>query len=83
MSKDGSYRGKIATSVHLVDYENETTKLIAHPEAFEEYVSELISYINYNTTIREFVTESRRTKVVSGAIIIKENIDDNVDTMNN
>jgi len=66
----------IATSVHLIDYENETTKLIAPPEAFEEYVSELISYINDNTTIREFVTESRRTEVVSGAISIMENIDD-------
>lgn len=72
----------LAKSVHLIDYENETTKLISPPEVFEEYVSELISHINDNTVIREFVTESKRTEVISSAISIMNNVD-NVETVQN
>lgn len=55
----------ITKSVHIIDYENGTTRTIVPPEAFEEYVSDLISHINDNTTIREFVTVSRRTEVIA------------------
>ncbi len=55
----------ISTSVHLIDYENETTTKIEPPVAFEEYVSELITHINSNTTIREFTTTSNRTEVIA------------------
>lgn len=55
----------ISTSVHLIDYENGTTTVIEPPEAFEAYVSELISNINSNTTIREFTTTSNRTEVIA------------------
>lgn len=55
----------LSTSVHLIDYENEQIKKIEPPAAFEEYVSELISHINSNTTIREFTTTSNRTEVIA------------------
>lgn len=66
----------IAKSVHLIDYENNTTRTIVPPEAFAEYVSELISHINDNTTIREFTTVSRRTEVISSIIDTQANIGD-------
>lgn len=55
----------ITKSVHIIDYENGATRTIVPPDAFEEYVSDLISHINDNTTIREFVTTSRRTEVIA------------------
>ena len=66
----------IAKSLHLIDYENNTTRTIVPPEAFEEYISELISHINSNTTIREFTTVSRRTEVISSIIDTQAHIDD-------
>ena len=51
----------IATSVHLIDYENGEIRTITPPEAFGEYVSGLIGDINSNTTVREFMTLSVRT----------------------
>ena len=66
----------ITTSVHLIDYENGNTRTIVPPEAFEEYISELISHINDNTTVREFTTISRRTEVISSILDIQVHIDD-------
>lgn len=73
----------ITTSVHLIDYENGTTKTIVPPEAFEEYISELISHINSNTTVREFTTASRRTEVISSILDTQVNIDDSETVQNN
>ena len=53
--------GIIATSVHLIDYENGEIRTITPPAAFGEYVSSLIGDINSNTTVREFKTLSART----------------------
>lgn len=58
----------ITTSVHLIDYENGNIRTIVPPEAFEEYISDLISHINDNTTVREFTTISRRTEVISSIL---------------
>lgn len=55
----------ISTSVHLIDYENEATTKIEPPVAFEEYISELITHINSNKTIRAFTTASKRTEVIT------------------
>lgn len=77
----------ITKSVHIIDYENGTTRKIVPPEAFEEYVADLISHINDNTTIREFVSTSRRTEVVACILNTQEHITDqnviqyNVDTI--
>ncbi len=65
----------ITKSVHLIDYENGTTRTVVPPEAFEEYISELISYINSNTTIREFTTVSNRTEVISSILDTQVYID--------
>lgn len=73
----------ITNSVHLIDYENGTTRTIVPPEAFEEYISELISHINSNTTIREFTTVSRRTEVISSIIDTQAHIDDPKAVQNN
>lgn len=66
----------ITTSVHLIDYENGTTRTIAPPEAFEEYITELISHINDNTTVREFTTVSRMTEVISSILHAQAHLDD-------
>lgn len=73
----------ITTSVHLVDYENGTTRTIVPPEAFEEYISELISHINDNTTVREFTTISRRTEVISSILDTHLYVDDAETVQNN
>lgn len=73
----------ITTSVHLIDYENGTTRTIVPPEAFEEYISELISHINDNTTVREFTTVSRRTEVISSVLDIQAHIGDSSAIQNN
>ena len=73
----------ITTSVHLIDYENGTTRTIVPPEAFEEYISELISHINGNTTVREFTTVSRRTEVISSILHTQAHIDDPEAVQNN
>lgn len=58
----------IATSVHLIDYENGEIRTITPPEAFGEYVSGLIGDINSNTTVREFMTLSVRTEVINAIL---------------
>lgn len=73
----------ITTSVHLIDYENGNTRTIVPPEAFEEYISELISHINDNTTVREFTTVSRRTEVISSILDTQVHIDDPEVVQNN
>lgn len=73
----------ITSSVHLVDYENGTTRTIVPPEAFEEYISELISHINDNTTVREFTTVSRRTEVISSILHTQAHLDDSETVQNN
>ncbi len=62
----------IARSVHLIDYENGTTRTIVPPEAFAEYIADLISHINGNTSIRQFKTTSRRTEVIGSLLDVLE-----------
>lgn len=66
----------ITKSVHIIDYENGTTRSIVPPEAFEEYVADLIAHFNDNTTIREFITTSRRTEVVACIFNTQQHITD-------
>lgn len=73
----------ITKSVHLVDYENGITRTIDPPEAFEEYIVELISHINDNTTVRQFTTISRRTEVISSILDTRFHIDDSEAIQNN
>lgn len=73
----------ITTSVHLIDYENGSIRTIVPPEAFGEYISELISHINSNTTVREFTTISRRTEVISSILHTQAHIDDPEAVKNN
>lgn len=66
----------IATSVHLIDYENGEIRTITPPEAFGEYVSGLIGDINSNTTVREFMTLSVRTEVINAILDTQSNLRD-------
>ncbi len=58
----------VAKSVHVIDYENDSFYTISPPAEFDNYVSELISHINDNTTIREFHTTSTRTEVIASVL---------------
>lgn len=77
----------VATSVHIIDFENGQTRVIAPPAAFKDYVAELVTYVNDNTTIREFTTVSRKTEVIGCVLDIKshadnsENIQENTNTI--
>ncbi len=66
----------VAKSVHIIDYENGNIRAITPPEEFDNYVTELISHINDNTTIREFTTASRRTEVIACILDLQNRADD-------
>lgn len=55
----------LTTSIRIIDYENNQVFTRATPESFDEYVSELISHINSNTSVRDFKTKSPDKEVIS------------------
>lgn len=54
----------IRKSIHIIDYDNQETRLINAPESFDSYVSELINHINSNISVREYKTRSNATEVI-------------------
>lgn len=62
-------------SIRIIDYESNRILTRAIPEAFDEYVKELITHINDNNTVREFKTRSKYTEVISGALQILQEKD--------
>ena len=59
--------------LRVIDYENNEIYLRETPAAFSEYVKQLISYVNDNTSIREYQTRSRNTEVINSIIEIINN----------
>lgn len=56
--------------IHIIDYENNRILSRDIPPEFDEYVKELIMHINKNDSVREYKTRSRFTEVISGALQI-------------
>ena len=68
----------INQSIRIIDYENNEVYKRDTPEEFSEYVKQLITYIDSNTSIREYKTRSVNTEVISCILDIikkKEDID--------
>lgn len=66
----------INSSIRIIDYENQRISLRAIPSSFEEFVTELISHIHTNTSVREYKTRSAVTEVVGSILQIVERKDD-------
>ena len=63
-------------SIRIIDYENETIYTRETPEAFHEYITELITHINSNNFVRSYKTESNSTEVIACVLDILENKED-------
>ncbi len=57
----------LTKSIRIIDYENNRVYSRTTPDAFDEYISELISHVNNNDSVRDFKTRSLNTEVVSCA----------------
>lgn len=55
----------ITKSIHIIDYEGNNLYTRETPVAFNEYVTELITYVGNNTSVREFKTRSVETETIS------------------
>lgn len=67
----------VIQTIRVIDYENNAIYVRDTPETFSEYVSQLITYINGNTSIREYTTRSTNTEVIS---CIKDIVKNQIDT---
>lgn len=66
----------IIQTIRIIDYENDAVYIRDTPETFSDYVRQLITYINGNTSIREYRTRSANTEVISCVLeIVKNQID--------
>lgn len=66
----------VMQTIRVIDYENNAVYVRETPEAFSVYVSQLIAYINANTSIREYRTRSVNTEVISCVLdIIRNQLD--------
>lgn len=67
----------VIQSIRIIDYENNAVYVRQTPDTFSEYVGQLISYINSNSSVREYQTRSANTEVISCILdIIGNQIDD-------
>lgn len=55
-------------SIRIIDYEQQHILTRETPEAFDEYVAELIDHISNNDSVREYKTRSNATEVI-GSIL--------------
>ena len=66
----------VIQTIRIIDYENNAVYVRDTPETFSDYVRQLITYINGNTSIREYRTRSVNTEVISCILdIVKNQID--------
>jgi hypothetical protein len=66
----------INKSIRIIDYENEIVQSRETPESFNDYIDELVSHINSNTSIREYKSRSLATEVINCSLQILEHNDD-------
>ncbi len=60
----------IQKTIHIIDYDNNQVLLKETPEAFGEYVTDLISHISSNDSVREYKTRSNATEVIGSILEI-------------
>lgn len=60
-------------TIRIIDYENNAVYKRDTPDEFSDYVRQLITYINSNTSIREYCTRSVNTEVISCILDIIHN----------
>lgn len=66
----------VIQTIRIIDYEDNAVYVRDTPETFSDYVRQLITYINGNTSIREYRTRSVNTEVISCILdIVKNQID--------
>lgn len=66
----------VIQTIRIIDYENNAVYVRDTPETFSKYVRQLITYINGNTSIREYRTRLVNTEVISCILdIVKNQID--------
>lgn len=63
----------VIKSIAIIDYENNRVLPRNTPESFNEYVSELVTHINGNNSIREYKSRSNTTEVIGSIIAICSN----------
>ena len=69
----------LTKSIRIIDYENNRVYSRITPDTFDEYISELISHINSNDSVRDFKTRSLNTEVISCAKeICNERVDEDL-----
>lgn len=69
----------ITQTIRIIDYESNKVYTRATPETFSEYIEQLITYINGNTSVREYKTRSVHTEVVSSILeLIKNRVNDEI-----
>lgn len=63
----------VSQTIRIIDYENNAVYKRDTPDEFFDYVRQLITYINSNTSIREYCTRSVNTEVISCILDIIHN----------
>jgi hypothetical protein len=66
----------INRSIRIIDYQNNRVYTRDTPVTFDEYVAELITHINTNTSVRDYKTRSTATEVIGSILHILINKDD-------
>lgn len=71
----------IMQTIRIIDYENNKVVNRDIPDAFSDYVRQLIAYVDSNTSIRGYRTRSINTEVISCVLdIVKNQIDEDLMT---
>ena len=72
----GGVERSLISMLNNFDYENNEVYKRDTPEEFSEYVKQLITHIDSNTSIREYKTRSVNTEVISCILDIIKNKED-------
>jgi hypothetical protein len=83
--KDGRLNGRIirmkiiTQAIRVIDYENNKVLSRKIMPKFGEYIEQLVFYINENSSVREYKTQSTGTEVIGGILqIIEYQTDDEI-----
>ena len=60
----------ITQAIRVIDYENNEVLTRDIMPNFSEYIEQLIAYINNNTSVREYRTQSANTEVIAAILEI-------------
>lgn len=65
----------IQKTIHIIDYDNSQILPRETPAAFESYVTDLISHISSNDSVREYKTRSNATEVIGSVLTLCSELD--------